>query len=49
MWIPAEGIREDVIRSYTQRHLGPEAYAINGKGYGVDAVGDFDAYAELSY
>jgi hypothetical protein len=38
-WIPADGIRRDVIQADIQRYLGPDALVRPGAGRDSDAVG----------
>lgn len=44
-WIPADGIRRDVIQADIQRYLGPEAVVRPGEGRDADRVCIADAQA----
>lgn len=48
-WIPAEGIRRDVIQADIQRYLGPEALVRTGEGRDADRVCTAFALRPFSY
>jgi hypothetical protein len=47
-WIPAEGIRRDVIQADIRHYLGPEVTVRPGEGEGADRVRRVSRYEEPS-